>query len=360
MIVYYLGLPGSGKSYSGVNTIYNNFSKNEDAKKDLKKDYQVCYTNINEFKFDKVKNVYLFDEEDIFKKLNTLYEMYRKKANDEELIEQCKEFKLYRALFVLDECHKYFDVEKKFLVWWLTYHRHLYHDLILITQSLSLVHSKYKPLAEAFYKAKSSSLTLNQKYFNYMYYTEARLTKASFVNTVKVKKRQSVFELYKSGDSIDSKNVIKRFLFISLFFVLFLFLFAYFFYYEKSTDIKSNKVSIPVIKENKNISNSSLTYSRDDKDDINDLNFEDKKLIILNCTYSSCSNDLLFFPPKLIKKFIDMELLHVYYKDEISKTLIIYYLSSSLDFYNFLTSYKGGKDEKDSSASIDLFNHSSE
>ena len=231
MIVYYLGIPGSGKSYSGVNLIYNNFTNNDDEKKDLKKGYINAYTNINEFRFDLCFNVIKFDYDVFLKNITFLHDMYKNKASDNELIEKAKEFNIYKTLFVLDECHQYFDVEKKVLIWWLTYHRHLYHDIIMITQNLALVNSKYKPLAEAFYKAKSSSLTLSNKFFNYMYYTESRMTKASFVNTVKVLKRDNVFKLYKSGDKVDSKNVIKRFIYISIGLAVLLFFIGFMFYH---------------------------------------------------------------------------------------------------------------------------------
>ena len=361
MISYYLGIPGSGKSYSGVNTIYNNFSTNEDAKKDLKKDYEVCYTNINEFKYDLVSNVKKFDFDIFMEHLIILHDMYKKKADDTELITKAKELNLYKALFVLDECHNYLDVEKKPLVWWFTYHRHLYHDIILITQSLSLVNAKYKPLAEAFYKAKSSSLTLNKKYFNYMYYTEARLTKASYVNTIKVKKRQAVFKLYHSGDSVESKNIIKRFLMIAFFMVFVLFLLGYLFYYKKEKDI--NKTSSKSHKQDKVFTSSTSSnvnsVTSDSNNNIDD-DFEEKKLIIFNCSFSACSSNSLSLPPQLVKKFIDMELLHVYYREIISKSLTVYYLSTSTDFYNFLNSSKGEINEKDSdNNSLDLFHSSS-
>ena len=344
MIVYYLGLPGSGKSYSGVNTIYNNFSDNEDAKRDLKKDYQVCYTNINEFKFDKVKNVYPFDEDDIFKKLNTLYEMYKKKATDEELIEKCKEYNLYKALFVLDECHKYFDVERKFLVWWLTYHRHLYHDLILITQSLALVNSKYKPLAEAFFKAKSSSLTLNKKYFNYMYYTESRLTRASFVNTVKVKKRQSVFDLYKSGDSIESKNVIKHFLYISLFFLALIGVFIFFFYDSKQKEIHHDKASIPASSSHNSYKKSSYTSNEVEEN----TDYTDSVYMKLICDLEMCSYQDIYFDIKLIyfaQKNFNLEIIN-------SRKVMNESMVSVVVDRSFISFLKGGENEDDSSKTI--------
>jgi len=180
MISYFLGIPGSGKTYYSVNVIYQNFLKDTSSlkkkKKELsfKKDYKYCYTNINELKFKKLKNTIKLDFDDFFKKLTLLHRMYSiDKASDKELIEKAKELKLYKILFVIDEAHNYFDVNKPVLVWWLTYHRHLYHDIFLITQNLSLINPKYKPLAERFYRAKPISLSFNKQYFYYKYFTES-------------------------------------------------------------------------------------------------------------------------------------------------------------------------------------------
>jgi len=242
MLYYYLGIPGSGKSYAGVELIYNNFSDDKEAKKDKKFDWINCYTNINEFQFDKINNVYEFKFDDFYKQLEELYSIYNDKSKtDKDLIEKAIEFKIYKTLFVIDECHRYFDVQDKVLVWWLTYHRHLYHDLILITQSLGLIHAKYKPLAEAFFRAKPSSLTLNKKYFNYTYFTDSRLTQAGKVSVIKIKKNKKVFELYHSGDSVKSKNVIMRFLIIALLFAFVLFAIGYFYFYKKDKDIQELK-----------------------------------------------------------------------------------------------------------------------
>jgi len=53
MISFFVGVPGSGKTYYAVDKIYNNFSNEQEVKKDKHK-YDVCYTNINEFEFEKV------------------------------------------------------------------------------------------------------------------------------------------------------------------------------------------------------------------------------------------------------------------------------------------------------------------
>ena len=407
MISFYLGIPGSGKTYSAVNTIYNNFTDNEDAKRDLKKDYKNCYTNINEFKFDLCNSVYKLDYDELYEKIKIVFNLYHGKnekessfdidffntvnkreltlsqikqlreqrdnifnknskkvsvkASDKELIKRAKELNIYKTLFVIDECHNFFDTDDKIKIWWLTYHRHLYHDIILITQSLSLVALKYKPLAEAFYKAKPSSLTLNKKYFNYMYYTESRMSSASFVNTVKVKKRDSVFKLYKSGDSVKSKNVILHFILISLFFVIFLFLFGYYYFYSTEKKIhsaqhkqqfkSSSKIS-PLQKKQRSLSSEKNIF--DPSDD-----FSDKHLIKFSCSLKSCTNEdlTISLPSALFSIFIKKGYIKKYYFESIHDNFFIYYVAISDDFYQFLIQKRSDKNE-DSIGNISVFSDS--
>ena len=353
MIVYYLGIPGSGKTYASVDIIYNNFTDYDDAKKDLKKDYKSCFTNINEFKFEKCNNVYKFDYDLFYKQITELYTMYKDKKSDDELINKAKEFNLYKTLFVIDECHNFLAMADKVLIWWLTYHRHLYHDIILITQNLQLVNTKYKPLAEAFYKAKSSSLTLNSKYFNYMYYTESRLTKASFVSTKKVLKRQGVFDLYKSGDSVESKNVIMRFIYISVFLLIVFLFFGYLYVSSRaSSDDKFNDNSpkqsnnlLQPQESDHNVSRSSL--SQDDLFDVSSV-----VLVEFICTNDMCSYKDKYFDIKVLTYAKDYFYFHIINS---RRSFASVYLSCSVD-QKFLQFILGGTSDevlyKDSSISL--------
>jgi len=350
MLCYFTGIPGSGKSYYAVNTLYNNFSKEAKNQKTFKKKYEYCYTNINGLKYDKLENVYPLDFEVLLKCLTRLHKHYKAKKDDAYLIRLSKRYKVNNALFIIDECHNEFGDLKTVLVWWLTYHRHLYHDIYLITQNLALVHAKYKPIAEAFYKAVPRSLSFNPLYFKYKYYVGSRMTKADYVNTIKIKKRKEVFALYVSGDNVEVKNLILKFVVIAvlifaLVFGIFTFISSYFKKQASTKDASQNTVeqntAFPHVKEV-----SVTPTSQQDNDD-----FLSKKMLILNCSFSTCSNRDISLPPQLVKKFIDMELFHLYYKEEINNTLVVYYLSVSNDFYTFLNSTKGGGYEKDSTDS---------
>jgi len=353
MIVYFLGIPGSGKTYYGVNVIYDNFAKNipKKTKLTLKKDYENCYTNINEFNFDLTNNVYKLDFDELYDKLQILYDMYKKKMTDDNLIEKSKELKIYKSLFIIDECHNFFDTADKVKIWWLTYHRHLYHDIYLITQNLSLVNAKYKPLAEAFYRAKSSSLTLNKRFFNYMYYTESRMTKASFVNTLKVSKRQEVFKLYKSGDKVESKNVILRFIYISIFAFFVLIVLGYFFYHKEfSTPAVSNKHQITKISSSVPVNVSQNSNNVEDNQDVSDLIYMN-----VTCTTSMCSYKNYYFDVKLLtfaKKHFNLKVINsirMFKSEKIS-------LAVNSAFLQFIQGGSNDKFSQDSSSISDSIN----
>jgi len=319
MVIYLLGIPGSGKSYYAVNVIYDNFAKDipKNAKLSLKKDYLVCYTNIDGFNFDLVNNVYPLDFSKLLSQLEILYFMKMQGKSDEELIEKAKEFNIYKALFVIDEAHNYFNNDNKILVWWLTYHRHLYQDIILITQNLALIHSKYKPLSEMFLKAKPPSLSLSKKYFYYKHFTESRLSQASYVKTIKLLKKPEVFKLYHSGDKVVSENVILRFILFSFFFLVLLFAGFYFFFLSKLNDSKV-KVDVPssnsqlqsqVSQNVQNVSNKNYqpVLKKDDLDP--------ESIVLLTAT---CKNNFCYL--KDVGKYIDIKVLRFardYYNLEI-------------------------------------------
>jgi zona occludens toxin len=340
MIAYFLGIPGSGKTYYAVNVIYNNFSNNQDVKKDLKKDYKNCYTNINEFKYELVDHVFYFDYDKFFKDIRTLFNMYKKKCSDDELIAEAKKFNIYKTLFIIDECHNYFDTAKPELIWWLTYHRHLYHDIFLITQNLQLVNSKYKPLAEAFYKAKSQSLTLDKRFFQYMYHTESRMTKASYVNTIKVKRNKKVFELYKSGDTVKSKNVVLRFIIIALLLFLLLFISGYFLYQYLVPSVSKKEITSHVSK---------IVVSNDVS---NDIDVSSMIYMSFLCTDEMCSYKDMYFDIKILafaRENFNLQIINT--RRTFSQSLVSVAVDSS--FLNFI---QGGSNAVSSLDSIDIFN----
>lgn len=357
MITYLLGLPGSGKTYFAVDRIYNNFSSDKEAVKDKKVTFKNCYTNINEFQFNKIKNVYSLDFEVLYNILERLHKLYKAKKKDKYLVKFLRRIKLKDTLFVIDEAHNYFDKKDLILVWWLSYHRHLFHEIILITQNLSLIESKYKSFSEFFYVAKPQSLTLFKSHFKYNIFCSSRLSEKSKSGSVRFKKNQKVFSLYHSGDSISTSNVILKFVIMVIFMIIFLIFFVYFVVLKHDitdsvhTDLKVqskvNKVSIQ--KED----SSNIVNTVND----NDIDFLDKKLITMNCSRSSCFYKNYSYPPQLLAAYIDSEDLDLIYKDSSVPHNSILYLSCNRQFYNFLFPHQinKGPENEENNDSFSIF-----
>ncbi len=219
MITFLTGVPGSGKTYYAVHSIYENFMPKvptlsifgsllvalkikRKPQPVLVTKFEHCYTNINEFKFDTIGAIAKpLDMDELKEKLYVLHDLYLQKVSDDELNEKAKELELYKGFFVIDECHNYFDNQDTVLIWWLSYHRHMYQEIFLVTQNLDLVHNKYKKFSEFFYKAHPSSVKLFKNVFKYSAYLSPRLFEKSKSHVTKIKFNQEVFDLYHSGDN---------------------------------------------------------------------------------------------------------------------------------------------------------------
>lgn len=345
MIVYLVGVPGSGKTYKAVYTIFNNFSTHEKAKKDVKKDFYNCYTNINEFKFDKVHDVNFLDFDDLKRKLKQLHRLYKDKVTDEYLIEKCKEFEIYKTLFVIDEAHNYFDKNDPVLIWWLSYHRHLYQDIFLITQNLSLIFTKYKSFSEYFYRAKATTVSFNRNTFKYDVYINSRLSMNAKSHTEKLLKVKEVFELYQSGDSINSKNILARFIIFSFIMILVAAVFAYFYFSNPLTDdnvivLDKNQTSLSSEQHFSNDNNVSVSKHTQ----ITAINPINRKFFNLTCNNTNCYNEDILLPLALLEYFIKNESITFFYSVKINKNSSKFYLDSTDEFYKYIST-KGHKDE---------------
>lgn len=366
MIIFLLGLPGSGKSFYAVDKIYNNFSDDKEAKKDKKVTFHNCYTNINEFKYNKVDNVHLLDFEKLYEILDRLYNHSKgkNKKSDKYLLKFCSRTKIKDTLFVIDEAHNFFDKQDKVIVWWLSYHRHLHHEILLITQSLDLIFLKYKKFSEFFYVAKPQSLIFNKNYFKYNRFTQSRLSKASSIGPIKLKINSKVFELYKSGDSVDVPNVVLKYVLISVSISLSLIIFFYFFRFGAFSDsVVTDEVNKSVIFQQ----NLSVTHQAKKRYPISENvvnneyikeGFSSRKLYKLFCTHSTCSDKGISIPSQLLSNFIKDKSVNVLYKEVVNKNLVIFHLDSSLEFYNYLipqkVNYNAKINKKNNSNKLDL------
>ena len=257
MITYLVGNPGSGKTYYAVFKIYQLFLfkpasgfLSKFIKPEKQKEYTCCYTNINEFKFDLCDKFIKFDFDKFYANMSVLYALYISKVTDAELNERAKELNLSGVFIVLDEAHNFLKVkEDPVLVWWLTYHRHLYQDIYLITQDLSLISNEYKRIAEHFLKAVDSAKRLFKNKFRYILYGSYKMYQKDVMQKFHIPYLQEVFNLYHSGQSSSQKSFVRKFFYIALFVFIALSIYFYFFIKSLTSDVSdddqsSNKTQI--------------------------------------------------------------------------------------------------------------------
>ena len=146
--------------------------------------------------------------------------MYLAKKSDDELIEKAKELNICHSLFVIDEAHNFFNKKSDLLTWWLSYHGHIYHEIILITQHLTLILKEYTQFTEYFYRAVPQRFRFSKNTFKYIEYSGRELYKNQRLGTVSLKIKPEYFNLYVSGAKKNDKPVIYKYIFILLFMLL--------------------------------------------------------------------------------------------------------------------------------------------
>lgn len=274
MIEFITGVPGSGKSYRGIFSLYTNFGKDKSEIKDkslIHIDVSHALTNINEIKLDKFEDdkVKQLDWDIFYNALTQLHVLYKAKTTDTEMLPIAENLGLKDVLIILDECHNYLDRQDAVLTWWLSYHRHFHQQIYLITQNLALVHAKYKAFSEFFYVARPSSLKLFKNKMNYFQYTNSRLSQKSKSGTIKIPVVKEVFDSYGSGANQQSKSLLKKYLIlaISFFFLLAIGIYAIRIYITPS-NVSDNRTSILKKKEN---TTATLKYKSKSTEISNDL-----------------------------------------------------------------------------------------
>ena len=283
-ITYIVGNPGSGKTYYAVNMIYEYFVEpflpekkilGLKFKRKIKNfNYSCCYSNINGLKFEISDKLIPFDFDKFYLDLNVLFDFYHSGACDDDLNSRAKELKLFNALFIIDEAHNILkNKDDKVLVWWLTYHRHMFQEIIFITQDLSLISNEYKRVAEFFFKALNSTNRFSKNSLRYVQFSSYKLFQKDIISRFSLRLKKEVFELYKSGDNKNFNLFFKK---IMIFFTISLIiLFSVFYYFMSIFSVKSDKnLSI----ENKVNTSENLNTFSNKNDNLQDNVFSNLKL----------------------------------------------------------------------------------
>ncbi|MBQ9293261.1 MAG: zonula occludens toxin [Campylobacter sp.] len=252
-ISYLTGIPKSGKTYLAVYKIWENFVKEPKksffAKEPPKNKYEICYTNINEFDFSKSDKIELLKVDDFKYNLSLLYDLYQAGANDTELNLKADEFRINHALIVIDEAHNFFTKKDDILTWWLTYHAHLYQDIWLITQDLSLIDTGYKAVAEYFYKAVEPARRLITSRFRYQQFSSYKMNGVDLIKGggFTLPAIDEVFKMYVAGEKTKGSSIVVKFFALAL--ILAFITFVAFNLYIKTLSPKNEEIKEEPIKQ---------------------------------------------------------------------------------------------------------------
>lgn len=338
MIQFVTGIPGSGKSYYGVFYIIVNFLRNRKYSKYKKyaiskTEYKACLTNLNEFKFNEFENTYKFDFDEFKKILKHLHMCKKRGFTDNELIEEVDKItdtKFVNTLIVIDECQDYLKKLDDTLEWWLSYHRHFYQDIILITQDIPLVHKNYKVFTEFFYKARPASRKLFNTSMIYNKFTGYQMFKTQQADTKKIPIIKESFELYHSGDNNTQKSLVLHYLLLSLGIFAFLIIAGYF--YINSLSSSPQKV----VNDNNNKQSNSIIPKRAATTPTKD--FKDSQYFEMICNKNLC-----FINGNVYEKSYLFYILNNEYETKFLKVVNNKYAIKTTDKFNLFE--KRGKNE---------------
>lgn len=190
MIKIITGVPGAGKTYLAVKLLVDQyFTYNKElqdyVKKPKYKDYTII-TNIDEFL------LHDFDLNDLFVKSKMTFKEFFTVPYQEKITK-----KYGKIIYVIDECQSHIG---KFFrdtqtIYYFDYHRHLDHEIYLISQHSKKICSDIVFLTEFEYRAVKQTLSLvGELKYNIISGGEIFQRKA-------VKRDKKIFNLYKSAIS---------------------------------------------------------------------------------------------------------------------------------------------------------------
>lgn len=320
MVSLVVGFPGSGKSYYAVKKIFDILSSSKTQ------NIQIIYTNIGGIKFDffpdsKVQFKKL-KENDLVEYLTECFKIYELHKNDENvddyLIAYSKEKNFYNALIVFDECHDFFSSQDRIKIFWLTYHRHLNHEIILLTQNKSLINSKYRAIPELFIEAQPRSKKLFSSTLNYKHYASFAMRKSDLFNNSSIKTDPKIFQLYQSGNKSAQKSILLKFIAIFGFGIVV----AGILFYNLLNSFSSNTSSLD---ENLSSLNDTTTHLPSDIQIPKNVkkNLSNNKAITMMVLYDSYEGYKIynnFYKESYFKKFLRASRSKVLYKSNIITT----------------------------------------
>ena len=336
-ITFITGIAKSGKTYFSTYTMYNMY-KNDLVKSNTfmqwfryyiaplppKKYYETTYTNINQFNFEFSSRIKKLN----FHKLRADLSLLHKYSTvdlmeDRELIIEAEKLGLYNCLIVIDEASHYFvKPVDKVLVWWLTYHAHLFQDIHIITQHMDNVPNEYLLNGEFFYLVYPPSKAIFKNKFSLGLYSCIKFYKTCKVSNLTIPFLPEVAQLYVAGKPAERKLILKKFVPIIGGLILFFFWSVHNFFSTNDEIIKSYKADNNISNDS-NLSTSHNSHimpkNRVLKDDIETpgvTDLSDKTLVTFQCIHEICKTNkyknipmsfILFLYEKEEKSYADVK-----------------------------------------------------
>jgi len=349
MIKLITGIPGSGKSLAAIKEIHDCFINCKDTKYGR---YEYLYTNISEFDIDLLKSkskksykkctkdvpftfsFFEFKDELFFGHIYKMYQIFNDNTKTEsDLVQYVKDKKFYNSLIVIDEAHNYFDRQDDVLVWFFTYHRHLFVDILLITQNKDLISNSYTKVIETFIDAQRRSRTLT-KDMKYTIYASSMYNDENKMETYSIKPLPEYFELYHSGDKVKTKKYVYKFIAlgaIALLVAIYMF----------SRVFSSITRDVKTVEEN-NSTYIDETYEYEEEKSLSDI-YKDNYHIYIKCYKNYCMLDHTYttYKADYIKKVMrENKLVYIYKRQTDQKVNIYEFLMTEKILYeNFPTWY---------------------
>lgn len=192
------GVPGSGKTYYAVYHLLNNYCRyNKELQEyQLKEDHTII-TNIDCLTLPHI------NLDDALKKSNKTVHEFFQVPYQEKITEKYK-----KIIYLLDESQRFFPYRNKIgseTFFYFEYHRHLGHDVYIITQDKKLVAQNIILLAENELRACKRTFSIFGE-FRYLLKTDNEI-----IDRITIRSQKKIFQVYKSFDSATSEKVSNPF-----------------------------------------------------------------------------------------------------------------------------------------------------
>lgn len=232
MIVFFVGTPGSGKSYEAVKKIVDNLKMgrvvctNIDGMDQPKaQEYIKNLVGLSDYQFNKLFRFLRIDHTNEIDEVRNFWKTEKvlqpvtafDPGNDifEDIVNEVEECICPPgSLIVIDEAHKFFnardwqDKNNRELADWASTHRHMGYDLVLITQDIGKVEKQVRSLTEWTYffrKVNFFGSAVKNKYLCYSYSGDDHNGTPLSKNTRTYE--ASIFPCYQSYSTKDAKEV---------------------------------------------------------------------------------------------------------------------------------------------------------